>query len=82
MGSFSHTLTGGLYHLFVLGWNGSSFIMTIYTGATASSSPTALRNGTLQNEGGTDIWRQVDELLLAIPEMSDTPPKGILKSTN
>jgi len=83
LGPFPYTLQQGLYHLFVLGWNGTSFTMTIYTSATASAArPPVTGSGPISVADGLDSWQRSDEIVLDIPAGVVPPPKGILKATN
>jgi hypothetical protein len=81
--SLQHTLREGLYHLFVLGWSGTDFTITVYIGTPESSTNTvAGTGGFMLNERSSDTWKRVDEIVLDIPSLPTELPKGILKATN
>ncbi|MHB8790395.1 MAG: S8 family peptidase [Desulfobulbaceae bacterium] len=83
MGSFSYTLRQGIYHLFALGWNGSSFTMTVTTQSSAFSAKEAAgSSGSPAAEGSSGTGQLVEEIVLSIPEMEKAKPRGILKATN
>jgi subtilisin family serine protease len=83
MGSFPYTLQQGIYHLFALGWNGSSFTMTVTTQSSAFSAKEAAGgSGSPAVEGSPGTGQLVEEIVLSIPEMEKAKPRGILKATN
>jgi hypothetical protein len=82
-GSIPYTLAQGLYHLFVLGWNGSAFTMTVYTGTSTNSVNSFFETKSfVKNDNGSDTLKLVDEIILDIPAHSGEFPKGIMKATN
>lgn len=82
-GSISYTLAQGLYHLFALGWNGSAFTMTVYTGTSTNSVNSFFEtNRSVQNDETSDTLKLVNEIVLDIPAQSGELPKGIMKATN
>lgn len=82
-GSIPYTLAQGLYHLFVLGWNGSAFTMTVYTGTSTNSTNSFFKtNSFVKNDNGSDTLKLVNEIILDIPAHLGEFPKGIMKATN
>jgi len=81
-GTFPWTLEKGKYHMFELSWNGSDFIMNIYT-STAPFPPQAAveSSGSPAGEGQAGSWQRVEEIVLDIAGDA-APPKGILKATH
>lgn len=81
--SLPFTLLNGLYHLFVLGFNGSNFTITVYVGTlNNSANSSVVTNEFVQNEINYDSWKCVDEIVYDISDYNTELPMGILKATN
>ena len=81
-GNFPYTLVEGKYYGFKLGWNGSSFTMTVYTNSGASSNNISMFLNAGSREIAKGSWERIDEIVLEIPKNDIQIPVGIMRAVN